>query len=239
MKSGDIMDLFKFTWHAIRDPDTFTTVFTHNKEHMTLFLQQHGFDPNSPNVEVVDDTCYEYKNSIKNDVSYIKLFKMGSRKRDMIYQIATTDEIINEVTTAIADELCTCMQFGACALRGEIEIFDRISKLIGELDYVYITDEIDFESEYGEDVDMYRYQGYPYYEEIAMDASVDRLYTDLSDDCTKGDSQLLPYTIESYVTIFTNLFLMGEEPKQLKEPRLPDLKEMHRNNKGGFEPWQK
>jgi hypothetical protein len=117
------------------------------------------------------------------------------------------------------------MRFGACALRGEIEIFDRISKLIGELDYVYIIDEIDFESEYGED-DLYRYQGYPYYESIAMDASTDRLYTDLYDDCGKSMENIsAPFTIESYVSIFTNKLLIGqtETTSKTSKPRDPSI----------------
>ena len=204
MKSGDIMSsLFKFSWNALHDPDTFNTVFTYEKEHMTLFLQQHGFDVNTANVEVINDDIAQ------DDIMYIHIFKFGSRKRDRIYHIATTLEIISAVTEAVADELFTCMQFGACALRGEIEIFDRISKLIGELDYVYISDEIDWADD-NIDSDMYRYQGYPYYEEIAMDASSERLNTDLYDDCAiEKIDQIMPFTIESYVSIFTNQLLIG------------------------------
>jgi hypothetical protein len=217
--------LFKFSWHPLHDPDTFMTVFTYDKNMMDLFLQQHGFDIQTANVEIIDDTIS------KDDMMYINVFRFGSRKRDMIYNIATTLEIINTVTQAVADELQTCMQFGACALRGEIEIFDRISKLIGELDYVYIMDEIDWTDD-NIDTDMYRYQGYPYYEEIAMDASSDRLYTDLYDDCAvEKIDQIIPFTIESYVSIFTAQLLIGEKAKPLKknEPRLPDFKEMRKD----------
>lgn len=218
MKLGDKMNmLFKFSWHPLNDPDTFTTVFTHDKEHMNLFLKQHGFNLSTTQVEIINDE----DEVSTDDIQYIKIFEFGSRKRDMIYRIATTLDILNDVTEAIADELCECMRFGACALRGEIEIFDRISKLIGELDYVYIIDEIDSEED-----DLYRYQGYPYYESIAMDASTDRLYTDLYDDCSKGTKTVLtPFTIESYVSIFTNKLLIGqpETTSKTSKPRDPSI----------------
>lgn len=188
---------FRFTWWPINTSnvvDEPNTVISFSKEDMSLFLLQHGFDPNTHHIEVVndDDVFSDY---------ILHPYVFGSRKRDRLYRIMTNKAIMDQVMYRVVGELNACMSFGACALRGEIEIFDKISKLINGLEYGAITEEhIDT---YGDSPTEYS---------TTESEQQDALYN-IFDGDTSPHREVQPYTIESYVSIFTLLYITGEGAK--------------------------
>lgn len=202
--------LYVFTWTNMNNPEEPYGVYTYNLEDLKLFLSQHGFNTeNNSNVEVTYDT----EGIDDADRDYVRIYTVGSRKRDQLYRIATTETIVSSVIMEIGSELSEAMTFGACALRGEIEIFKRITDLISELDYVYVKDGIVADTT-DDDYEKYHVNnGYPYYEDIAKNADDSFLYDELYSDAVP-QKQVQPFTIETYVNIFTDIYIIGRKMKQ-------------------------
>lgn len=207
--------LYEFQWSPVRSPDIVNYVQTPERETMNLFLLQHGFDPNTTHVKVIDE-------SMDDESILLNVFKFGSRKRDRPYYIATTEEIITSVIHYVAEELMNTMSLGACALQCDFEIFDRIDKLIQKLDHVYIRETNPSAAEYIDDYFAYRYPGYPGYptpdealETEDHDALIDELYEE-SVRSYRPDV-FMPFTVETYVSVFTNKYLLGEVVENGKE----------------------
>lgn len=192
---------FYFTWKPINYDDTIedddsqeNVVISYHKEDIQLFLLQHGFDPNTTHIEV---HCDE---DIFSDY-ILHPYVFGSRKRDRLYRIMTNKAIMDQVLYRITNELHACMSFGACALRGEIELFDRISKLVNKLEYGSIVEEnIDT---IGDSPTEYPTTSQEHLE----------LIYNIFDGDTHPSRDVQPFTIESYVSIFTALFITGDEEK--------------------------
>ena len=202
--------IYIFKWKALYT-NYETTVQTSDRNIMNMFLSQHGFDPNTSNVIVKQDAD-QY-----SDISTtLQLYKFGSRKRDHIYTIATSEEVIMSVIQKVSFELLETMSLGACALKCDYEIFARIDSLIKELDYVYIREtSLNYQDEIEESY-QYRHPGYPYsptYEEVSRDDETDLLSSELYEQSIKDRDQneILPFTIETYVSTFTSEYLLGEE----------------------------
>ena len=197
---------YKFTWKPIHTNQklTYQTVYSYTREQMDRFLLQHGFEPTTANVEVV------YDDEDIDDACLLHTHHFGSRNRDKIYDVETCEEIIIMVITEVADELASTMLLGACALRGEIEIFDKISKLLDQLDYTCINDPTTADTSGYDTCDTEEYiNGYPYYESFAMNNDCNStLYETLHAESFHGKS-VQPITLESYVNIFTSIFLVG------------------------------
>lgn len=213
--------MYEFSWRPINwGPEDDKTgvnarifVQTLDKNMMDLFLIQHGFDPKNADVKITSDDDYS-----DDDMITLKIFRVGSRKRDKIYQIATTTEIVMEIISTISVELLDTMSFGACALKGEIELFNRVQSLIEKLDYVYIREtNPGFLENMDEDAYAYRYPGYPgypsSYEELSRDDDIDALTESLYNAANWTTDGIQPFTIESYISIFTRDYLLGKVTK--------------------------
>lgn len=212
------MDIYQFAWRPLRYSDTRTStiVQTHNRELMDLFLQQHGFDQQSSNVVVY---ATDSPKTIVDDMSELHIFKFGSRKRDQIYQIATSLEIMVSLIQDVADDMVSTMSLGACALRGEIEIFSHINDLISKLDYVYIQETNGlYREDSSEDYRYSGYPGYPCYESIARDddTDLDALYDELY-QCASNNNGIQPFTVEAYISLFTKEYLLGRKVESYEE----------------------
>lgn len=179
-------------------------VYTTDRDLMTLFLQQHGFDPNTANVKIIDDEIDE------DDPYMLHIWRMGSRKRDRIYNVATTSNIIENVVLSVGLELSEAMTLGAISFRGDIQVFERIGNLISMLDYVYQMDGFAADAGGYDVCDKETYSnGYPYYEEIAINHDDSFLYDALISD-SHPSKDVQPITIESYVSFFTDRFIIGQ-----------------------------
>ena len=204
-----IQPLYVFKWKTINGKNS-NEVFTYDRNDMILFLSQHGFSTEENNnvTVVMDDVA-------RDDINYLRIYTFGSRKRDRFYRIATTETIMSTIVMDVGAELSDAMTFGACALRGEIEIFHKIDKLIQSLDYVYIMDGyIASMNETDEYYDRYHENnGYPYYEDITKNADDSFLYDSLYNDSVP-QKPVQPFTIETYVNIFTDVYIIGRSVKQ-------------------------
>jgi len=198
---------YKFTWKPMiqNANTTFQTVCAYDRESITMFLTQHGFDPNTAHIEIV------YDEEEIEDGCLLHIHHFGSRNRDRLYDVMTCEEIMTYVITRVGDELNSTMELGACALRGEIELFGKISKLLEQLEYTFIQDPFAADASGYDSVDPKEYgNGYPYYESFAItkDEYVDALYEFLHTE-SHYSRPVQPITLESYVNIFTSGLLLG------------------------------
>lgn len=206
------MNVYEFSWKPMYETtDTRFYVQTTNKSMMDTFLLQHGFDPTTTNVVVTNDPQYSDDDSIT-----LHEYTLGSQKQDRLYHVITTEEIMTVVISEVAWELMETMSFGACALKGDIELFDRIDHLVRELDYVYIRETSnstcspeDYDNEYYRTV----HPGYPLdptYEELSRDDEVDAMDEFLMVETKPSHTDPIPFTIEAYIGIFTRECLLGK-----------------------------
>lgn len=207
--------LYEFQWSPVRSPDIVNYVQTPERETMNLFLLQHGFDPNTTHVKVIDE-------SIDDESIVLNIYKFGSRKRDRSYYIATTEEIVTSVIHYVSEELMNTMSLGACALQCDFEIFDRVDKLIQKLDHVYIRETSLSVVEDMVDYFAYRYPGYPGYptpNEALESEDYDSLVDELYEESVRSYHQdmFMPFTVETYISVFTNKYLLGEVVENGKE----------------------
>lgn len=202
--------IYEFSWVTFKDAKSGKKdtpkhyVQTADRKLMDLFLHYHGFDVNNANVKIVHD-----EDDDDNSIS-LKMAKFKSRESDKIYEIPTTDDILLYVCSNVACDLLDVMSLGSCALKCEIELFAKIEKLINKLDYVYIRETTcDYTDEIG-----YRYPGYPGYprshEEMSRDDDADLLYESLRQAFEYPENGIQPFTLETYVSIFTKEFIMGD-----------------------------
>ena len=198
---------FEFSWCPINRPDDRQLVQTDDPELMERFLFQHGFNKDNHNVRVVQDDPEEIDEGCR-----LKVYTFGSKKRDHMYKIATTEEIMVPIIEDVGDKLASTMTFGACALLGDIEIFSRILELVEELDFVYVMEaQTDFSSMMTDfERQIYTTTGYPYYEDIAMDAN-DEYMRDMLSTESEPQKEHQAITIEAYVRLFTDIFIIGRK----------------------------
>ncbi len=203
------MNVYTFKWHAIewKPSDGEMYVQTVDKHMMDLFLIQHGFDPRGANVTIENDPDdYSY-----DSTTTLRMYTFGSRKRDRIYHVATTDEIIMDIISDVSVELSDAMSLGSCALKGEIQLFSRVEELVEKLDHVCIRET---QVDYRDDAYYsYRYPGYPAYpcyEEAMRDDETDALTGDLYDESQPDTIDPIPITLETYISKFTRDYLLGE-----------------------------
>jgi hypothetical protein len=211
------VNVYEFSWKPMyQSTDDRHYVQTTDKQMMDTFLLQHGFDPATANVIVTNDSQYSDDDSIT-----LHVYTMGSQKQDRLYHIITTQEIMTVIISNIAYELLETMSFGACALKCDIELFDRIEHLIHELDYVYIRETSPSSNANPEDYDneyyRMRYPNYPIYpshEEISRDDEEDSLDEFLMVDTKPSNTNAVPFTVEGYIEIFTRECLLGKAVKK-------------------------
>lgn len=197
-----------------------TMVWTTEPEMMRTFLKQHGFDPTLSKIQIFKPT-EDFNKPIRNEVMKCMLnrYIFGGRDDKTHQTVVTTEEIMNSVVTNVAIDLSGCMWLGACALRGDIQVFERISNLIDELDPIYVKDLKAADSgndgeEEGNLLNQFdrlaaRLSEYPFYESIAMQDDDTYLYERLYDSVRPDVVQMI--TLESYVSIFTKLYIIGHD----------------------------
>lgn len=199
---------FEFYWHS--GTGERYVVQTDDPELMDRFLFQHGFMQNRDQVYVVHDDPEEIQESFR-----LVTYTFGSKKRDQMYKIVTCEDIMVPIIEEVGDLLASVMTLGACALLGDIEIFSRILSLVEELDFIYVvenqvdmTDSMtDFEQQ------IYTKSGYPYYEDVAMNAD-DSYMRDCLYDASVPQKEYQAITVEAYVRLFTDMFIIGRKVQE-------------------------
>lgn len=187
-----------------------TMVWSYDKDTMQLFLRQHGFDLNNARVNVVP--CI----GNINDETMLSIYKFGSRKRDRIYQIATTEEILACVLKRVGFNLSRTLSFGSASLRGDIQIFEHLMKLVTSLNFAYNIDSMAADASDYDTIDREEYiNGYPYYESFAINSDDSFVYESLFDE-TGPTKPYQPVTIESYVSLFTESYIIGSQEEDLR-----------------------
>jgi len=181
-------------------------VWSENPEMMRMFLIQHGVDPNKARVQMFD-MPKQYRAPVHNMGIYeLNYYLFGSREDKSVHKVVTTEDIMNNIVTNVAIDLSAVMSLGAAALRGDIQIFEHISKLIDQLDFIYIKDGAIADSS-SEDERYSCAKDYPYYENEAMTRDDSYLYQRLYDSIYPNKLQAV--TLESYVSIFTRAYIIG------------------------------
>lgn len=172
------------------------TVYAYDQELLKLFMKQHGFDYQHAIIKVIDTNHTQKIPKLAEHQLY--MWKLGSNVDHKIHTIATTYNIMENIVNSVAYDLTSCIRLGAPSLRGDIEIFSHISKLIDKLPFITVLDGADLED-----------AGYPTYESYAMDESQDTIvYEEMfaEVDC---DGPFQPITLETYVHLFTTYFILG------------------------------
>lgn len=187
-------------------------VWTEDPNMMRLFMLQHGIDPKLAHVSMSDMT-EEYRRPVQNMGIYeLTMWKFGSRDDKTIHDVVTTQDIMNTIVTNVAIDLSGVMTLGAAALRGDIQIFEHIAKLVESLDFVYIKDALTADAggcddDYWLEAKADRAKEYPFYESTAVNQDDSFLYERLYDTIYPGKIQAV--TLESYVNIFTKIYIIG------------------------------
>lgn len=195
-------------------------VITHDEMMMRLFLQQHGFDPNTANVAVYRGAAAK---SLMEQYSGDDLtkFTFGTRDRKRMYPIITTISLVEDVTAEIGKALSLAMSLGPLAARQDVEIFDRVGTLVDSLPYVYVKDlySID-DSSTDEDhersrTEIPRYYASGYWDLPGEDEFDDELlFEELFADIDEGKTP--PINMETYVSWFVKNVVIGERAHQMK-----------------------
>ena len=207
-----MFDMYPLVMKQFTQP---TKVWTENPKDMLLFLTQHGFDPKRAHVKVVEHTEeYEQKPiGNKKGLSLLNRYIFGSRDDKTLHTVVTTEEILTSILTNVAIDLSGVMTLGACALRGDIQIFAPITDLIEELDPIYVKDTHAADVGCNEEERLERIgdwlKEYPNFESYAVNEDDTFLYERLYDSMYPGKVQMI--TLESYVSIFTRLYIIGHD----------------------------
>ena len=166
-----------------------------------LFIKQHGFDENNIKEYVIPGYDIKNHNDIIQPDTMIELHKMKSNSSDTIHNIATTDELLDNVTRSLADDLVDYLMFGEIIIRTDLKFIDNISDCIEKLEYASICD---FDLIANDVVDRYYDEDYSLgvsqYPRFPPPADTSYIYDTLFH--ARSNHDILPFTVEAYVHYF-------------------------------------
>ena len=208
----DPQRLFRFRFKAPSMSDNMAYfVLTDDIEKMRLFLKQHNFNPLT---SVVD--CVMLKDHEGDSEFMLEPFLLKSNYSPKQYTIMSNEHMIYECANEIASIMSNSLIFGSTIIRDDIPIMKVISKLIYDLDHVYVLDHTLCDPEthkpYSDAYDQYTKCGYP---NVDYDQAWMKLYGEPAsyDDSALIESIVnsvgrgfpLPFTLEMYVSYFAGL----------------------------------
>lgn len=187
-------------------------IYSHTKEDMMLFMQQHGFDIQYADVQ------YVYDNDSETNSSYttLKLYHFKSNKCDTVYHIMTCEYFIQQALSNVASHISDACVFGQGIFRDDVEIIKLVQDLLDKLPHVEILDygfidgdwvvencmdaDIDLSWESIKKCRLFDEDGEPNYEMFDNSSIYDSFVT-------KGPDEIQDITIEAYVRSFTEFLI--------------------------------
>lgn len=173
-------------------------ISTHLNSDAIDFIKSYHID-NLP-AEITD-------NMDETDLIYYKLKSNKTRKS---YLIPSSNEIIEECGTLICNEISSCTEFGCVITMTDLPIMYAITKLIStfELGYIkdtqIVNDDLIKSKEEAMELggSVRSYEGY-FICDDALDDS--HIYDTMQSRLKKSKSDEIPFTMEGYVSAFTQL----------------------------------
>ena len=178
-------------------------VWSDEKELIDLFIKQHGFDISNIRQYVLPPGDIKGNKLIETDTMLI-VTHMKSNKDTTIHAVVTSDELLDEVTRLLADDLIDTMMFGETVARQDIKFVSDIIDTIESIDYASVCD---WELIADDLVDRY-------YDESYFDEDDNRIHKDYNIPPTdtsfiydslfhdRSNNTILPFTLEAYVHYF-------------------------------------
>lgn len=199
--------IYVFRFSPLDNPpsrDMMYQVYTTEPKLMNRFLNQHRFNDGMQYVEITSPE--------KTDIDVaqeLEVFHFGSNiHRDKIYEIVTSQQLIDEMCKDLGDKLSRISMFNELITYQDIPIMETLRDNIGELPYGHLLNVMS-EDEYQtmrDDVDkMYNDRsGAPIDYTSDPNGSDDSIiYRELMESATVTNIQ--PGTIESYIETFVSL----------------------------------
>lgn len=188
--NGDVMYIFVLRFNMGYEPSE--VVWSDSAEMIEEFIKQHGMNRDCVNITVLNETTIEGYPTTFHDNNKLIAYKMGSNSDGKIKTIITTEQYLTDALQGVCEELSDYMVFGDAITRTDIQMIDKIQKLIDELHYGLV-----FDYSIADDRDYCEYEDvrmYPYDRSIIFDA--------ISDSSTVKDIQ--PITYEAYAHYFAH-----------------------------------
>jgi hypothetical protein len=131
---------------GIRTNTPIIKVWTNNRQDLMKFIYQHDlYRYYEKYPQLIRVTTYPIQTikrmggSVYEDMM-LREFRFGSESGDDLFTIMTCDMLVQDAIRDVCEELCDSMTFGPCALRGDVELFDKIATLVDELPYACLSD---------------------------------------------------------------------------------------------------
>ena len=179
-------------------------VWSDEKELIDLFIKQHGFDKSNIKQYTIPPGQIEGNKLIETDTMLI-VTHLKSNKDTTIHAVVTSDELLDEVTRMLADDLIEYMMFGETVARQDIAFVSEIIDIIESMDYASICD---WELIADDLVDRYYDESYFDEDDIRVQreytlpppGDTSFVYDTLFHD--RSNNTILPFTLEAYVHYF-------------------------------------
>ena len=187
-------------------------VWSDEKELIDLFIKQHGFDLSNIKQYVIPPGSIKDNKLIETDTMLI-VAHMKSNKDSTIHSVITTDELLDEITRMLADDMIDNMMFGETVIRQDIKFVSDIIDIIESMNYASVCD---WELIADDLVD--RYYDESYYDEddsrirkeclLPPPGDTSFVYDNLFHD--RSNNTILPFTLEAYVHYFVQNIIAVE-----------------------------
>ena len=117
-----------------------TYVWSYNEHDIHTFMTQHNMSMDKVKIRVATlEECASEYDPLLTDMDELLPYKFGSNHSKDIITIYTTENILSELTTYIADVFTrTILKFGEAVMREDVELFGRIVDLIDSLPYACV-----------------------------------------------------------------------------------------------------
>lgn len=194
-------EYFKISFGSLNAEKLRYVAYSNNEHDMNMFIKQHCLTPNNVTIVNVDS---------ENDVAFniIKEFKFKSNQNNQLFTIYTTDSLVNQAATIVAEKLSDATLFGPPIERQDIELMRMIDELVHDLDYVFILDfnlmNDDDEYIYSDWEKHVKCLGNPTDYVYGGEQFDSYIFDRLLDDVSNTES-IMPITLEAYVNNFVDI----------------------------------
>lgn len=206
---------FKFEFSSIHNKIKSINyyVLAETMDDLRLFMAQHGFKDAPPeSIELLPkNNMGKYSHNC-----LLEEYKFKSNNSDEVFSVMTCWTFINDTVNRISNDLNEYMLFGEAIIRRDVEIFKVIGDLVSGLDFGHVIDFMlcdykpeDETDEIVSDQLLYQLQK-EYMKHIGKpteDVNVTKTYEDLFNSVDDDEDNIMPVTIECYISNFTEMMM--------------------------------
>lgn len=184
------------------------TVYATSLDLMKRFLLQHKFSEEClDDVSVLGNLALHEVFDDRNRM-FLKEVQMYSNQTKQIYNVATTEDIIESVIGRIAGKLADTLSFGNTVIRSDMEFVTVLQNIMENLPYGYMVEHAIIQDMECVDIDRFPSldEQYPSDGEDSSYAGIiEDLYADIIPD------KPLPISLEGYASAFAEIVNAEEE----------------------------